>query len=39
MTISADPALGEILLAQKPNKGNIGNAIFLLVLGVLMSIR
>jgi hypothetical protein len=35
MTVSADPALGKILLVQRPNKGNIGNAVFLMILGVL----
>jgi hypothetical protein len=34
MTFGADPTLGKILLVQKPNKGNIGNAVFLMVLGV-----
>jgi hypothetical protein len=34
MAIGADPALGGTLLVQKPSRGNIGNAIFLLVLGV-----
>jgi hypothetical protein len=34
MTISADPALGKILLVQKPNKGNIGNCVFLMVVSL-----
>ena len=36
MTLHADTDLGKILLEQKPNKGNIGNAIFLIVLGLPM---
>jgi hypothetical protein len=36
MTVTADPDFGPILLAQKPNKGNIGNGIFLLVCGVFL---
>jgi len=34
--ISPDPALGKVLLEQKPSKGNIGNVIFLMILGVPM---
>jgi hypothetical protein len=34
MTISADPAFGKILLVQKPNKENIGNCVFLMIVGV-----
>jgi hypothetical protein len=34
MAVSADPALGKILLVQKPNKENIGNGVFLMILGV-----
>ena len=33
-TVAADPDFGTILLEQKPNKGNIGNGIFLLVCGI-----
>jgi len=34
VTLSADPALGKILLDQRPNKGNIGNGIFLMVVSL-----
>jgi hypothetical protein len=34
MAVSADPALGKILLVQKPNKGNIGNCVFLMVVSL-----
>jgi hypothetical protein len=31
-----DPNFGRVLLEQKPNKGNIGNVIFLMILGLPM---
>ncbi|HJT31949.1 MAG TPA: hypothetical protein VJ783_07830 [Pirellulales bacterium] len=34
-TVSPDPALGAVLLEQKIKAGTVGNAIFLLVLGIL----
>jgi hypothetical protein len=33
MRATADPTLGAVLFEQRPNKGNIGNAIFLMILG------
>lgn len=34
-TVSPDPALGAVLLEQRLKAGTVGNAIFLLVLGIL----
>ena len=34
MSLGADPALGKILLVQRPNRGNIGNCIFLIVVSL-----
>lgn len=34
-TVSPDPALGAVLLEQKIKAGTVGNALFLLVLGIL----
>jgi hypothetical protein len=34
MAVSADPELGQVLHEQKPNRGNIGNCIFLMILGL-----
>jgi hypothetical protein len=35
MAVTADPELGRVILEQKPNRGNIGNGCFLLLLGCL----
>jgi hypothetical protein len=36
MAVNADPDLGRVLLEQKPNRGNIGNGCFLLLLALPM---
>src|SRR5689334_13897933 len=36
MAVSANPDLGRVLHEQKPNRGNIGNCCFLLLLGLPM---
>jgi hypothetical protein len=36
MAVSADPNLGPVLLEQKPNRGNLGNGCFLVLLALPM---
>lgn len=37
MPVEADPTLGKVLIEQKPSRAALGDALFLMLLGVPMA--